>query len=361
MSCRICGRSVLLTASMGVCRNCILDRYDAAEPHIMKAHLKARSRFNLPPVIPKGGVQCTHCVNMCMPEDGKSGFCGMREARGEAIEQATGGAVLEWYYDPLPTNCVAEFICPAGTDCGYPEYSRTKGPEYGYKNLAVFYGACNFSCLFCQNWHYRELAKARKPIITAERLASKVDGRTSCICFFGGDPTPQIEHSIRTSELIMESGNQVRICYETNGSMNRKHLRRIASLSFESGGCIKFDLKAWNPALNRALCGTDNRWTLNNFRWLVDFQAGQKNRGVPLLVASTLMIPGYVEKEEVAELSSFIASLDKRIPYSLLAFSPSFEMADLPPINEKVAKECLDAAIAAGLKTVRLGNAHLVD
>ena len=196
--------------------------------------------------------------------------------------------------------------------------------------------------------------------MTADRLASKVDGKTLCVCFFGGDPAPQIEHSIRTSEIVMEDERAVRICYETNGSMNRRYLRRIAGICSDSGGSIKVDLKTWNPALNKALCGTDNRWTLNNFRWLADCQSGLKDRETPFLIASTPIIPGYVEKEEVAEIAGFIASLDNRIPYTLLAFSPSFEMADLPPISRERAMECLDAAKAAGLRTVRLGNSHLV-
>jgi len=359
--CRHCGRHVPVAASLGVCRNCILDDFDAVEARIAKAHARVRSDFGLPTNIPKTGVQCTQCVNMCMPDENELGFCGIREAKGGAVRQVDGGAILEWYYDPLPTNCVADFVCPSGTGDGYPGCSGSKSPGHGRKNLAVFYGACNFSCLFCQNWQYRKLTKARGPVMTAEELAGKADRKTSCICYFGGDPSPQIEHSIRTSEITMARDHPVRICYETNGSMNRRYFKRIAELSYESGGCVKIDLKAWNATLSKALCGTDNSWTLNNFRWLADYQRGLKDRGIPLLIASTLMIPGYVEKEEVSQIAGFIASLDDRIPYSLLAFSPNFEMKDLPLVNERIATECVDAAKDAGLRNVRLGNAHLID
>ena len=46
---------------------------------------------------------------------------------------------LSWYHDPLPTNCVADWVCPAGSEAGFPAFSYTPGPEYGYNNLAVFY------------------------------------------------------------------------------------------------------------------------------------------------------------------------------------------------------------------------------
>lgn len=38
-----------------------------------------------------------------------------------------------WYNDPLPTNCVVDWICPGGTGCGYPEFVHRPGTEYGKK------------------------------------------------------------------------------------------------------------------------------------------------------------------------------------------------------------------------------------
>ena len=358
--CALCGRERIVASTLGVCRECILDNYEAAGRAIGNAHAVARSKFRLPETQPSEGAQCWQCVNMCKVREGEVGYCGIRQGGDGGTVRPTRGAVLEWYYDPLPTNCVADFVCPAGTGSGYPEYAHVKGPERGYKNLAVFYGACNFSCLFCKNWRFRNLTKSRSPVMSANSLASKVDRRTSCICFFGGDPTPQIEHAIETSKIVADKGGVVRVCFETNGSMNRRFLREISELSYKSGGCIKFDLKTWNQRLNRALCGTDNRWTLNNFRWLADFESIRADRGIPLLVASTLLVPGYVEEEEIEQLAGYIASLDENIPYSLLAFSPNFQMKDLPATGKETAEKCLKAARMAGLKRVRLGNAHLV-
>jgi len=52
---------------------------------------------------------------------------------------------------------------------------------------------------------------------------------------------------------------------ETNGSMNLALLQEMLELSLCSGGCIKFDLKAWNDDLHRALTGASNIRTLENF------------------------------------------------------------------------------------------------
>ena len=268
-------------------------------------------------------------------------------------------AVVSWYYDPLPTNCVADWICPGCTGVGYPDFAYRHGPEYDYKNLAVFYQACSFDCLFCQNWDYRYSA-TQTGLISAVDLARAVDEHTSCICFFGGDPAPQLPHALRTSRLALErnKGRILRICWETNGSMHPALLREAAELSLSSGGCIKFDLKAWNETLHIALCGVSNKRTLENFRMLAQYI--EKRPSPPFLVASTLLVPGYIDTQEVAHIAGFIASLNVQIPYALLAFHPRFMMDDLPPTSKGHANDCLKAAKAQGLTNVRLGNIRLL-
>jgi len=259
----------------------------------------------------------------------------------------------------LPTNCVADWVCPAGTGAGYPAFAYREGVEYGYKNLAVFYHACSFDCLFCQNWHYRQLVSGQT-WVTASKLAEAVDDCTACICFFGGDPTPQLPHAIYASKLAVEKsrGRILRICWETNGSMHPALLRPMAELSLNSGGCIKFDLKAWSEEIYIALCGASNNRTFDNFKRLAEYS--KRRPSPPLLVASTLLVPGYVDREEVAGIAAFISSLDPDIPYALLAFHPDFLMTDLPATSRHQAMECLEAARAAGLSRVRLGNIHLL-
>jgi len=331
---------------------------------VRRAHLAARSPFDLPPEIPRdeAGVICNGCGNHCRIPQGGRGYCGLRTNKNGRLLQLAGtprGAMVSWYHDPLPTNCVASWVCPAGSEVGYPDFSYTRGPEYGYTNLAVFYEACTFDCLFCQNWHYRE-STPDKHLRSAQELASAVDRRTACICYFGGDPAPQVAHALAASRLALRAnpGRPLRICWETNGSVSRSALRHMAELSLRSGGCIKIDLKALTPQLHRALCGTDNAQTIANVAWLA--KLAQQRPSPPLLVVSTLLVPGYVEADEVRRIAHFLASLDPQTPYSLLAFYPQFFMSDLPVTSREQAFSCLRAAQAEGLQRVHLGNLHLL-
>ncbi len=359
--CGLCGaEGAEVSAKLGVCGPCVSARFQDALPYIKRAHRDARAAFGLPPEPPKEGYPCGMCVQTCRLGRGQVGFCGVRVGRNAAVESVVPGAVVSWYYDQLPTNCVADFVCPGGTGCGYPRFARRPGPEYGYKNLAVFYGACNFSCLFCQNWRFRSMTQKAQPVMTPGELAEKVDSRTACICYFGGDPTPQIEHAIATSEIALRRGEPLRVCFETNGSVSRRYLKEMARLSYETGGCIKFDLKAWDERIGYALSLASNKLTLKNFEWLVRYHETRGDRGVPFIVASTLLIPGYVEDEEVRHISGFIANLDPSIPYSLLAFSPQFMMRDMPLLSRLKARRCMEVAGEEGLKTVRVGNLQLL-
>lgn len=364
--CKICGnRSILISRGVDVCLSCLRNKPEEALVYTSMKHAESKRLYDLPSQPPKEGISCGFCVNRCKILPGEKGYCGMVTNVGEKLVRLAGipeRGVLSWYYDPLPTNCVADWVCPAGTGAGYPKYANRNGPEYGYANLAVFLGGCNFDCMFCQNWHFRENTRQLKPIMSSEDLAGKVNDKVSCICFFGGDPTPQMPHALKTAEIASnnakELGQIFRVCWETNGSMNWSLAMKAMELSLESGGCVKFDLKCFDENLNIALCGVSNEYTLQNFKRLG--QMIEARPDPPPLIASTLLIPGYIDKEEVQKIAGFIAEISPNIPYALLGFFPHYFMTDLPVTSRNHAHECLEVAKKAGLKKVRIGNVQLL-
>jgi pyruvate formate lyase activating enzyme len=361
--CKLCNiASNNISRELGVCLECIRERPKEALLIAMQAHARSRAAFGLPEEPPKDphGIPCKICVNECsIPEDGM-GYCGLRKNRkGRLTGVSPEEGKFSWYHDPLPTNCVGDWVCAGGTGAGYPHYAYRSGPEYGYKNLAVFFNACSFNCLYCQNWHFRKetLRPATTPV---DEFVSYVDERTSCICYFGGDPAPQTPFALRASRLALEQkkGGILRICWETNGSMHPDLLDEMTELALNSGGCIKFDLKAWDDNLHMALTGNTNKRTLENFS-----RVGKKIglRAIPpLLIANTLLVPGYIDETEIKNIARFIASIDSDIPYSMLAFYPHFYMSDMPLTKKVFAERCLAVAKEEGLKNVKIGNAHLL-
>jgi pyruvate formate lyase activating enzyme len=362
-TCQLCGKKAkTISRVIGFCAHCIRDHFEDVWPEIERTHLQSRKQFGLPPSPPRNakGRECPLCVNRCQIPEGGRGFCGiMGMKKGKLKGGRPHEGNLSFYYDPLPTNCVGSFVCPAGTGCGYPDYASVNGPEYGFKNLAVFYHACSFNCLYCQNFQFKEASRSSARV-SSKDLASAVDEKTTCICYFGGDPTPQILHALKTSTLARKgaSGRILRICWETNGAVREPYLSMMAKLTLESGGCIKIDLKAWDEGIHRALCGVTNAQTLDNFRALSGWIPQRPSP--KFLIASTLLVPGYVDEREVTCIARFIADLNPEIPYSLLGFYPHFYLTDLPRTSRTHARRCREAAEAAGLKNVRIGNVHLL-
>jgi len=356
--CSRCGKeSRLVAAAPGFCGDCLRDHFAEVRAQVLVVRARIRAEFGLPAEPPRspGGAVCALCVHQCALGPRDISFCGLRRGcdDGSIAGPSADIGYFDWYHDPLPTNCVADWVCAGGAGAGYPRFAHASGPEYGYHNLAVFYRACGFDCLFCQNWHFRQgTGRAR----SARELAAAVDARTSCICYFGGDPSPQFPHALRASRLALEQadGRILRICWETNGSMAPAVALEMMDLSLASGGCVKFDLKAWDEGLHIALTGVSNRRTLESFERLAARIA--ERPAPPPLVASTLLVPGYVDEREVASIASFIAGLDPDIPYALLGFHPDFRMCDLPATSRGHAEACLRAAEAAGLTRVRIGN-----
>jgi pyruvate formate lyase activating enzyme len=348
-TCKLCGaRSRLIAARLGVCLDCIRRRPQEALEIADAAHAAARRLFGLPERPPRteGGRRCGLCVQECLIGEGERGFCGLRTVRNGKLRHMAGTpdrGLLHWYRDPLPTNCVADPVCAGHT-------------QRGKHNLAVFYAACTVDCLFCQNWDFRETDPVRSDKLTAAELASAANPRTYCVCYFGGDPASQMPHALAASRLLAERG--VVVCWETNGTAHPRLMARALDISLSTGGCVKFDLKAYDDNLHRALTGASNRQTLENFgRAAARFD---ERATPPPVVASTLLVPGYVDAEEVSRIARFIADLNPAIPYALLGFAPQFLFPDLPRTSARHAEEAEAAARAAGLRTVRVGNRHLL-
>jgi pyruvate formate lyase activating enzyme len=163
-------------------------------------------------------------------------------------------------------------------------------------------------------------------------------------------------HALVSARHLATRG--VTVCWETAGLQHPKLMDRVVQLSLETGGTVKFDLKAFDEGLHMALTGASNRRTLENFRRAA--ARVQERPEPPLVIASTLLVPGYVTPEEVGRIARFIAHIDPHIPYALLGFMPHFYVPDLPHTSVRHAEEAMAAARAAGLTRVHVGNLGLL-
>lgn len=358
--CKLCQkRREFLSKSLGICLDCVREKPKESLPFtpttkslvrgfIKKAHNNAREKYNLPAFPPKTkkGIKCNICTNECQIGEGEKSYCGLRKNKnGKLVSEVSEKlGLLYFYYDPLPTNCCASWFC------------RAEKLAPGKNNLSVFFYGCSFDCLFCQNYSHKLIDEA--PRISVDDLLKKaVDSSVFCLCFFGGSPEPHLPFVINFSEKILKK-RKIKICFEWNGSGNKNLVRKAAEIALKSGGIIKFDLKTFSENLSYALSGVSNKRTYENFEMIAKkFLPKAKHS---MLTATTLLVPGYVDRIEVEKIAKFIAKFNPEIPYSLLVFFPAFQMADLPITPREWAFECLEIA-KKYLKNVHLVNRHLLE
>jgi pyruvate formate lyase activating enzyme len=375
-TCKFCGRSEKgISEVLQVCRKCILEGdWSLVKPHIFTVHKQVRDLAGLPEKPPKAErpnikLKCTYCINECSLGQNDVSYCGLRNVQcandGSLPMPSRTKGYIHGYIDANPTNCCNAWFCPAGTSEGYPDFSDYKGPEFGTYSYAAFLYGCSYNCLSCQNSSHKHFSK--RNLFDVDNLTDQIakNKDITCICYFGGTPEVQLPFSINLSNKILEYikreniNRKFRICWEWNGSGNQKLVEKCMEIAINSGGNIKFDLKTFNEKLNYALCGVSNRRTLENFKFLADKYFGMRGEKMPEMSACTLMVPGYTNHKEVESIAKFIASINKKIPYSLLIFHGDYQMRDLGITPRNQALKCLEVA-KKYLERVHLGNKFLL-
>ena len=118
-TCQICHQSErTISRTLGVCLQCIREKPEQALDIADKVHAQSRAEFGLPAIPPDDpqGVACTICVNQCKIAENNLGYCGLRtNRRGKLVGVSAKQAKVTWYHDPLPTNCVGDWVCAGGT------------------------------------------------------------------------------------------------------------------------------------------------------------------------------------------------------------------------------------------------------
>lgn len=167
------------------------------------------------------------------------------------------------------------------------------------------------------------------------------------IAFTGGDVACMPEFYAQATEKIKEyCGDKLWVLLETNGyGLVRENLEILASAGLDS---FWLDIKAYDQEVYKRLCGTTNEWVLKAPELIIDM-------GFTLEILS-LYIPGWVENEQIVEIAKLIHSIDKTIPFTILAFFPAHKLIKNRKPNLLEMVRVYFEVKNIGLKNVKLGN-----
>jgi pyruvate formate lyase activating enzyme len=178
----------------------------------------------------------------------------------------------------------------------------------------LFFWGCNFECVGCLrkvepfDCHFPAPRQSPKPFsptfLTLDEITDALSGvKPEFVVFEGWEPT--LDPNL--SEIAGELHRQIGTCNYllTNGYIFR---------DVEDIDEVKVSIKALSDDIHREYTGKSNRRVLQNLGKL--HQSGIK------LSAETVLIPGYVDEEEIGRIARFLASVDREIPLRIDAYWP---------------------------------------
>jgi len=168
--------------------------------------------------------------------------------------------------------------------------------------------------LLKENWHLfpeepKGIAKPPKRFLDFEEVMQALEGlEFDTVNLEGQEASLDPQYSQLTKALHKRFGSQNILC--TNAY-------KIPPLHDTDN--IQVSLKTIDDNLHRHYTGKSNKRVLQNFVNL--YQSGMK------LTVSSVLIPDYIDADETERIAKFIASVDKDIPFHILAY---FKAGDNP-------------------------------
>jgi pyruvate formate lyase activating enzyme len=275
-----------------------------------------------------GGIRCVACGHRCLIGEGKRGICKVRSnVAGEL--RVPWGYVAALQCDPVEKK---------------PFFHVLPGSD------ALTFGmlGCDYHCSYCQNWFTSQALRDAsstaqpRPISPEELVSLALRERAKLIVSSYNEPLITAEWSAAVFDRAKDAGLLCAFVSNGNGTPEALDFLRPRI------GAYKVDLKSFDDRHYRTLGGT--------LQAVLDTIAGLRQRSVWLEIV-TLLISGFNDSDaELRELTAFIASIDRDIPWHVTAFHRDYKMHDPPDTDAAQLLRAARIGAEAGLRFVYAGN-----
>ena len=275
-----------------------------------------------------GAVKCLLCAQRCTILPGAHGKCRARANVDGELRSLVYGRPLSVGIDPIEKKPFYHFL--PGSDA-----------------FSFGTSGCPLRCRFCQNWELSQSSPGdfrvayTAPADLAQAAASR---RSPIIAFTYNEPTVFAEYVL---DVAVEARRRnIRCVMVSCGLMNEAPLKDFcAALS-----AIKIDLKGYSEWFYRDVCGAELRAVLRSIRQVAA-------SGVHLELVN-LVVPTLNDSDRaLRDLVSFVArDLGPDVPLHFTRFHPDYQLLHLPPTPVTTLERAREAAMAAGLRYVYVGN-----
>jgi len=275
-------------------------------------------------------VSCYLCNHNCRIKDSGVGICQVRRNETGVLYSLNYGELVAANVDPIEKKPLYHFLP-------------------GSKTYSIACIGCNFQCDFCQNWEISQVKEAKKLGVRASRLdpievveSALISGCRS-VAYTYTEPTIYFEFAYDCAKLAKEK--ELANIFVTNGYMGTEVLEEIGPYL----DAANVDLKSFREDSYRKYCKASLKPVLDNIVLM-------KKLGI-WVELTTLIVPGRNDsKEELKDIATFIASIDKDIPWHVSRFFPNYKLVELSLTEVSSLKEAYKIGKDAGLNHIYLGN-----
>jgi len=273
-------------------------------------------------------TECLLCPHNCILKDGKAGICGVRENKGGRLYSSNYGEVTSIAMDPMEKKPLYHF---------YP----------GTEIFSIGTRGCNLKCPFCQNWSISQDLDAKSSYRSPEEivdmaLASGAVG----IAYTYSEPTVWFEFVRDTALIAKERG--LKNVMVTNGFINPAPLEELTGFI----DAMNIDLKCYNADTYHKVLKGELEPVKNAIKKAYEL-------GCFIEITTLIVTDINNDIDELMEIADFIASIDKRIPWHLSRYYPSYKY-NKPATDVEFLTEVWESAIEI-LDYVFTGNVHPTD
>ena len=273
-------------------------------------------------------VQCQLCPRGCTLSDSQRSFCKAREPKDGKLNSLVYGLPCAVHIDPIEKKPLFHFLP------GTPIFS-------------IATAGCNFRCKYCQNWQISQSAPEEtynERLSPQDIVAQTIKNNCPTVAYTYTEPSVFYEYMLDTAKLAKSKG--IRNMYHSNGSLNPAPVEEL-SMYLDAAD---IDLKGFTQDFYTEVCAGYLDTVLNTLKTL--------HRNNVHLEITNLVIPTLNDDlNKIREMCVWIKdNLSCDVPIHFSRFWPQFKLTSLYPTPIETLEKARDAAIAAGLNYVYLGN-----
>jgi len=278
---------------------------------------------------PDGSVDCALCAFRCHIAKGRRGICGVRENEEGILKTLVYGSLIAAHADPVEKKPLFHFLP-------------------GTTSFSIATPGCNFRCRHCQNYEISQITRETGDIPGTETtpdavVESAIDARCQSISYTYTEPTIFFEFALDTALKAKEAG--LKNIFVTNGYMTGECLKELSGVL----NAANVDIKSFSEDFYKKVCGA-------KLAPVLDSIVEMRRLGI-WVEATTLIIPGYNNSpEELRDIARWISKTDKKIPWHISAFYPTYKLLDAPPTRSEDLVRAREIGLAEGLRYVYTGN-----